>query len=249
MRIIKFNESLSKREIDDLLLDLKDSGYEIESDIFGGFVTITGKIFETDRIQFMKDVIELNSRMVSIGYEYLNDKLHVYMGKLNGDHYCQFMLKFKDLEVSANKDVNSFEEFKQYVEKVLDLNFYEWDSEVYIPDLDDNREYQRTIPLLKLDVNKTPSESGNIPAGFTIGFEKGSLNNFISTYRKELSEIVMTEDEYCSVNLWCVREDERLKYQDPELIKRAKSKQFKFDKKGIEVIEKCIEIFRSLKKS
>ena len=55
MRIIKFNESLSKQEIDDLLLDLKDAGYEMESDVFQGFIRIKGKIFETDRIQFMKD--------------------------------------------------------------------------------------------------------------------------------------------------------------------------------------------------
>jgi hypothetical protein len=246
MRIIKFNESLSKREIDDLLLDLKDSGYEIESDIFGGFVTITGKIFETDRIQFMKDIIELNNRMISIGYEYLNDKLHVYMGKLDGNHYCQFMLKFKDQEVSINKDVNSFEEFKEYLEKVLDLNFYEWDTEVYIPDLENNQEYQRTSPLLKLDINKTSSTSGNIPAGFTIGFEKGSIDDIsISTYRKSISELVMTNDEYYAVNLWSVPDSEKEKYQDLELVKRAKSKQFKFDKRGIEAVEKCIEFFRS----
>ena len=46
MRIIKFNESLSKQEIDDLLLDLKDVGYEIDSDVFQGFIRIKGKIFE-----------------------------------------------------------------------------------------------------------------------------------------------------------------------------------------------------------
>ena len=117
MRIIKFNESLSKQEIDDLLLDLKDVGYEIDSDVFQGFIRIKGKIFETDRIQFMKDIIELNNRMVSIGYEYLNDNLNVYMGKIDGKHYCEFTLKFRDNEVSTNKDVKSFEEFKEYSER------------------------------------------------------------------------------------------------------------------------------------
>jgi len=245
MRIIKFNESLSKQEIDDLLLDLKDSGYEVDSDIFQGFITITGKIFEPyDRIQFMKDIIELNNRMVSIGYEYLNDKLDIHMGKINAKHYCQFMLKFRDNEISVNKDVNSFEEFKNYVEKALGLHFYEWDTEVYIPDLDDNQEYQRTSPLLKLDVHG--EQQGSIPAGFTITFEKGSIDDIsISTYRKRLSEIVMTDDEWCAVNLWSVRDDEKSKYKDPDLIKSAESKQFKFDKKGIEAIEKCIEVFRS----
>jgi len=240
MRIIKFNESLSQEEINDLLLDLKDNGYEIESTIFGGFVNITGKIpsVEIDRIKFLKDIIDLNTRISSIGYEPINDILHVYMGRLNGQHYCQFMLKFKDNETSANKDVNSFEEFKEYVEKALSLEFYEWDTEVYIPDLE-NR------PRLKLDINKTISSSGNIPAGFTIGFERGSLNDIENSIdRKELSELVMTDDEYYSVNLWSVPEREKENYSDPELIKRARSKQFKFDKRGIEAVEKCLQAFK-----
>jgi hypothetical protein len=240
MRIIKFNESLSKEEIDDILLDLKDDGYEIESTIFGGFVNITGKIpsVEIDRIKFLKDIIDLNTRISSIGYEPINDILHVYMGRLNGQPYCQFMLKFKDNETSANKDVNSFEEFKEYVEKALSLEFYEWDTEVYIPDLE-NR------PRLKLDINKTISSSGNIPAGFTIGFERGSLNDIENSIdRKELSELVMTDDEYYSVNLWSVPEREKENYSDPELIKRARSKQFKFDKRGIEAVEKCLQAFK-----
>ena len=240
MRIIKFNESLSQEEINDLLLDLKDDGYEIESTIFGGFVNITGKIpsVEIDRIKFLKDIIDLNTRISSIGYEPINDILHVYMGRLNGQHYCQFMLKFKDNETSANKDVNSFEEFKEYVEKALSLEFYEWDTEVYIPDLE-NR------PRLKLDINKTISSSGNIPAGFTIGFERGSLNDIENSIdRKELSELVMTDDEYYSVNLWSVPEREKENYSDPELIKRARSKQFKFDKRGIEAVERCLKVFK-----
>ena len=238
MRIIKFNESLSQEEINDLLLDLKDDGYEIESTIFGGFVNITGKIFETDRIQFMKDVIELNTRMISIGYESINDKLHVSMSKQDGNHYCHFQLKFKDNETSSNKDVNSFEEFKEYLEKALSLKFYEWDTEVYIPELDHSAKV-----LLKLDINKTVSASGNIPAGFSIVFEKGSLDDINTDIdRKSLSELVMTDDEYKSVNLWFERDKE--KYSDPELIKRARSKQFLFDKKGIEAVERCLQAFK-----
>lgn len=242
MRIIKFNESLSQLEINDLLFDLKDNGYEIKSTIFNEFVNITGKIFETDRIQFLKDVIELNTRMISIGYESINDKLHVYMGKLNSQHYCQFQLKFKDKEVSSNKDVNSFEEFKEYLEKGLGLQFYEFDSEVYIPDLDDSQDYQNSGALLKLDIDQGDH---SIQAGFTIGFEKGSLNGINSeSDQKELSRLIMTHDEYYSVNLWSVPEREKENYSDPELIKRARSKQFLFDKRGVEAVEKCLQAFK-----
>jgi hypothetical protein len=54
----------------------------------------------------------------------------------------------------------------------------------------------------------------------------------------------MTDDEYYSVNLWCVPESEKENYSDPELIKRARSKQFKFDKTGIESIERCLQAFK-----
>lgn len=231
MRIIKFNESLSKEEIDDLLLDLKDSGYEVESNIYGGFINITGKILEPDRIQFMKDVIELNNRMISIGYEYLNDNFWIFMTKENGNLYCKFTLKFKDKEVTTNKDVNSFEEFKEYVEKVLDLKFYEWDTEVYIPDL----EVSRTPVSIKLDINK---EKGK----FFIVFEKGGLSNIQSNI--DISDVVMTNEEWLAVNLWSAIESEKERLLEPELQKRAKSKVFGFDKKGIEAVEKCINAIK-----
>jgi hypothetical protein len=249
MRIIKFNESVDKEEIDELLYDFKDAGYEIESDIFEGVINITGKInSDIDRIEFLKEVINLNSRIISLGYESINEKLHVYTGMVNNISECKFMLRFKDTEAKANKDVNSFEEFKTYLEKHLDLNFYEWDTEVYIPDLDDNNSgYQKSKILLKLDVNKTSSSTDNwnlIPPGFTIGFEKGGLGDINTQYQKELSELVMTDDEYYSVNLWSVPEKEKENYSDPELIKRARSKQFQFDKKGIEAVEKCLQAFK-----
>jgi hypothetical protein len=246
MKVLKFNESLSKQEIDDILLEFKDSGYEIESDIYQGFVRITGKIFETDRIQFMKDVIELNNRIVSVGYESINDSLHVNMGKLSGQHFCQFVLKFRDTEASVNKDVKSFEEFKEYVEKALGLKFYEWDTEVYVPDLENNQGYRSTPLILKLDVNK--EQQGSIQPGFTILFEKGSLDDFISTHKKELSKIVMTSEEWATVNLWTVRDEEKSTYQDPDLVKSAKSKQFQFNKEGIEAIETCVNIFKSFRR-
>jgi hypothetical protein len=245
MKVLKFNESLSKQEIDDILLEFKDSGYEIESEIYQGFLRIKGKIFETDRIQFMKDVIELNNRIVSVGYESINDDLHVYMGKLTGQHYCQFKLTFKDNEVSINKDVKSFEEFKEYVEKALGLKFYEWDTEVYVPDLENNQGYRGAPVILKLDVNK--EQQGSIPPGFTIIFEKGSLDDFRYTHIKELSKVVMTDEEWAAVNPWTIRDEEKSKYQDPDLVKSAKSKQFQFDQKGIEAIETCVNIFKSFR--
>ena len=226
MRIIKFNESVSKEEIDDLLLDFKDNGYEIESDIFEGVINITGKTNDNiDRIEFLKEVINLNSRVISLGYESVNEKLHVYTGYVNDKPECRFILRFKDRESKPNKDVKSFEEFKNYLEKHLDLQFYEWDTEVFIPDL----EVRRTDISLKLDVDK---EKGQ----FLIVFEKGQLSDLQS----DISDVVMTGEEWQAVNLWSALDSEKERYLEPELHKRAKSKIFGFDKRGIEAVEKCV---------
>jgi len=228
MRIIKFNESVSKEEIDDILLDFKDNGYEIESDIFEGVINITGKTNDNiDRIEFLKDVINLNSRIISLGYESINEKLHVYTGYINQNPECRFMLRFKDVESKPNKDVNSFEEFKNYLEKHLDLQFYEWDTEVFIPDL----EVRRTDISIKLDVDKEKRQ-------FLIVFEKGQLSYLQSGI--DISDVVMTGEEWQAVNLWSALDSEKERYLEPELQKRAKSKIFGFDKRGIEAVEKCV---------
>ena len=237
MRIKKFFESNTINDINDFLVDFKDEGFEVESEYFQGKVIISAKhTGELNRVEFLENILNLISRIESIGYKSINDKLNVYTGNVDGKPSCSFKLRFEEPNVDLDKNVNSFEGFKNYLEKGLDLEFYEWDTEVYIPDL-------KNRPRLKLNINK--EQQGSIPSGFTIGFEKGSLNDIEKSIdRKELSELVMTDDEYYSVNLWCVPESEKENYSDPELIKRARSKQFKFDKTGIESIERCLQAFK-----
>jgi len=237
MRIRKFFESNTIDEVNDFLLDFKDEGFEVDSEYFQGKVIVSAKYTgELNRVEFLENILNLISRIESVGYKSINDKLHVYTGDVDGKPRCSFKLRFEEPNVDLNKNVNSFEEFKTYLEKGLDLEFYEWDTEVYIPDLENK-------PRLKLDINK--EQTNSIPAGFTIGFERGSLNDIENSVdRKSLSELIMTDDEYYSVNLWSVPEREKENYSDPELIKRARSKQFRFDKRGIEAVEKCLQAFK-----
>jgi hypothetical protein len=146
---------------------------------------------------------------------------------------CRFSIKYKDLNSSSpNKNVESFEDFKKYVEKHLDLTFYEFDTEVYIPDL----ETHRTGVQLKLDVD---TETQN---RFVIVFQRGGHNDIQSGI--DISDVVMTDDEWAAVNLWSIRESDKERYMQPELQKSAKSKVFGFDKRGIEAIEKCIDALK-----
>lgn len=239
MRLLKFYESVNKEEIEDLLLDFKDQGYEkIDCDIYEGIVTISGVIRgDINRVDFLKDVIELNSRVISLGYIPMNDQFHVYTGTESRRSRCSFMLKFKDAEVKPNKDVKSFEEFKKYVEKYLNLIFYEFDTEVFIPDLSSSSEYREESVILKLDIDKSSSEPR-----FLIVFEKGQIADLNS--KIDISDVVMTGEEWAAINLWSIPESDKERFLEPELQKSAKSKVFGFNKRGIEAIEKCIEAIK-----
>jgi hypothetical protein len=239
MKLLKFYESVNKEEIEDLLLDFKDQGYEkIECDIYEGVVTISGLIRENvNKVDFLKDVIELNNRVILLGYTSLNEHFHVYTGTENRGPRCSFMLKFKDQDVNPNKDVKSFEEFKTYLEKHLNLQFYEFDSEVFIPDLDSflkGRGREEDV-IIKLDVDREQNK-------FIIIFEKGELDDIHSSI--DISDVVMTDDEWAAANLWSIPNSDRERFLEPELQKRSKSKVFSFDKRGIEAVEKCIEAVR-----
>ena len=69
-------------------------------------------------------------------------------------------------------------------------------------------------------------------------FEKGQLIDLQSDI--DISDVVMTGEEWQAVNLWSVLDSEKERYLEPELQKRAKSKLFGFDKRGIEAVEKCV---------
>lgn len=229
MRIKKFYESNTIDEINDFLIDLKDDGFEIDSEYFQGKLIIGGKFTgELNRIEFLENILNLVSRIESEGFKSINEKLHVYTGDVDGKPRCSFKLRFEEPQITLNKDINSFEEFKEYLEKGLDLEFYEWDTEVYIPNLDAEEK-------LKLDVDR---EKGT----FVIVLEKGNLNQIQTNI--DLSDVVLTDDEWAALNLWSIPNSEKERFSDSELQKSAKSKEFGFNKQGIEAVEKCLNAFK-----
>jgi hypothetical protein len=228
MRIKKFHESSKYVDIEDMLLDFKDNGFEIKTEYVKNLIIIKGKIFQNiNRLEFLQDIVDIVKRIESIGYSPIYDELHVYTGVLDGKPLCNFTLRFKDTDIEINKDVKSFDEFKEYVEKILNLNFYEFDTEVLIPD-------QRAEINLQLDVNKEKNM-------FLIFFQRGSIDDISLEYQKEISDLVVTNDEWAALNLWSIPDRDKEKYTKKDIVKSAESKVFRFDKKGIEAIEKCIK--------
>lgn len=228
MRIKKFHESSKYVDIEDMLLDFKDNGFEIKTEYVKNLIIIKGKIFQNiNRLEFLQDIVDIVKRIESIGYSPIYDELHVYTGFLDGKPLCNFTLRFKDTDIEINKDVKSFDEFKEYVEKILNLNFYEFDTEVLIPD-------QRAEINLQLDVDKEKNM-------FLIFFQRGSIDDISLEYQKEISDLVVTNDEWAALNLWSIPDRDKEKYTKKDIVKSAESKVFRFDKKGIEAIEKCIK--------
>lgn len=229
MKIRKFFESNTIDDINDFLIDFKDEGFEVDSEYFQGKVLISGKFTgELNRIEFLENILNLVSRIESEGYKSINDKLHIYTGDVDGKPRCSFKLRFEEPQITLNKDINSFEEFKEYLEKGLDLEFYEWDTEVYIPNLDAEEK-------LMLDVDK---EEGT----FVIVLRKGNLNQIQTNI--DLSDVVLNDDEWAALNLWSIPNSDKERFLDSDLQKRAKSKVFGFDKQGIEAVEKCLQAFK-----
>jgi hypothetical protein len=229
MKIRKFFESNTIDDINDFLIDFKDEGFEVNSEYFQGKVIVSAKYTgELNRVEFLENILNLISRIESIGYKSINDKLHVYTGDVDGKPRCSFKLRFEEPNITLNKDVDSFEEFKQYLEKGLDLKFYEWDTEVYIPNLDAEER-------LKLDIDK---EKGT----FVIVLEKGNLSQIQTNI--DLSDVVLSDDEWAALNLWSIPDSDKERFLEPELQKSAKSKEFGFNKQGIEAVEKCLNTFK-----
>ena len=229
MKIRKFFESNTIDDINDFLIDFKDEGFEVNSEYFQGKVIVSAKYTgELNRVEFLENILNLISRIESIGYKSINDKLHVYTGDVDGKPRCSFKLRFEEPNITLNKDVDSFEEFKQYLEKGLDLKFYEWDTEVYIPNLDAEER-------LKLDIDK---EKGT----FVIVLEKGNLSQIQTNI--DLSDVVLSDDEWVALNLWSIPDSDKERFLEPELQKSAKSKEFGFNKQGIEAVEKCLNAFK-----
>ena len=104
MKIRKFFESNTIDDINDFLIDFKDEGFEVNSEYFlvngQGNVIVSAKYTgELNRVEFLENILNLISRIESIGYKSINDKLHVYTGDVDGKPRCSFKMRFEEPNV------------------------------------------------------------------------------------------------------------------------------------------------------
>jgi hypothetical protein len=99
MIIKKFDESSKYDDIEEIILDFKDDGFEVKTIYLKNLIVIKGHTFQKmNKLEFLQNIINTVKRIKSIGYVPIYDDLNVHTGFLDGKPICNFTLRFNDLE-------------------------------------------------------------------------------------------------------------------------------------------------------
>jgi hypothetical protein len=260
MRIKRFNESLEDLEdIKDLILDFEDeTDFKFELKHSANFINLIGKTksLEYNKLEFIKKVYQLCESVKSFGYKNI-DKGNVIC-LLPGK--CEIQLQFVD-EIDEEvkiPEINSLEEFKEFFENSLKLIFYEWNTELYLPNND---------PKNDLQISLSPDQEEFHIYNDSMNYSDGNPNINWAAFKKEdsdfLESILIDINELNAHKNYDKNGKLAVKYEwaklydnegndlPPEEVKKLQksfnSKVFKFDKKGAEVILKLYNILKDIK--
>lgn len=256
MRIKRFIESLDENsdsiELKNLLVDFYDrTDFEIKMTISNNFIILNGysSKIEVEKIEFFRLIDSLISSVKSLGYKVLDNYTEIIIKSGRFELGLQFVDELSQ-EIKV-PDINSFSEFKKFISATLGLIFYEFDSELYIPDNLTNGE----------DLLIEISDNGEY---FIISGPSSDINwGILSSETKSFLEpLIISDDEYYA-NMNYNENGEKIrglkKILDEDgnevskekiklLQKSYKEKLFKFDKSGAELIIKIYNLMKSKKK-
>lgn len=237
-KILESADSDIVLDIKDILMDLKDAGFEIEVSEFQGTYKVvlimpdnlTSKL---DMMECIKDLSVADERIKDLGMSY-----DAGVTEIN-KHKAEIRLMYKVEGTIANKDIHGWKEFKSYCEKVLGIEG--------IQGADTFDLYFR-INVVDKDAGwpRLPDDM----AGWSIGIEGIEPNTFTAAfpgYEDFIKKLLSRQINYDLV--WHVvdgrnfvgRTGEPLDAAKLEEIKK-KHNPMKFDKEGIEAIETLVEM-------
>ena len=237
-KILESADSDIVLDIRDILMDLKDAGFEIEVSEFQGTYKVvlimpdnlTSKL---DMMECIKDLSVADERIKDLGMSY-----DAGVTEIN-KHKAEIRLMYKVEGTVANKDIHGWKEFKSYCEKVLGIEG--------IQGADTFDLYFR-INVVDKDAGwpRLPDDM----AGWSIGIEGIEPNTFAAAfpgYEDFIKKLLSRQINYDLV--WHVvdgrnfvgRTGEPLDAAKLEEIKK-KHNPMKFDKEGIEAIETLVEM-------
>jgi hypothetical protein len=235
-KILEAVESDIVLDIRDILMDLKDAGFEIEVSEFQGTYKVvlimpdnlTSKL---DMMECIKDLSVADERIKDLGMSY--DTGVTEINKFR----AEIRLMYKVGGTVANKDIHGWKEFKSYCEKVLGIEGIEGAD---------------TFDLY-FRINVVDKDSGwpGVPddkAGWSIGIEGIDPNTFVAAfpgYEDFIKKLLSRQINYNLVWHLCSDEGDRNHYiSDPAKLEESKKghNPMKFDKEGIEAVETLLEM-------
>ena len=233
-KILESADSDIVLDIRDILMDLKDAGFEIEVSEFQGTYTIvlimpdnlTSKL---DMMECIKDLSVADERIKDLGMSYDAGVTEINKYK------AEIRLMYKVAGTVANKDVHGWKEFKSYCEKVLGIEGMEGRDPLYFR------------------INVVDKDSGwpTLPddkAGWSIEVDEDERDRFVAAfpgYEDFLKKLLSRQIDYNLVWHLCSDEGDRHHYiPDTVKLEEAKKKHnpMKFDKEGIEAVETLLEM-------
>jgi hypothetical protein len=223
-------------DIKDILMDLKDAGFEIEVTEFQGTYKVVlimpdNLTSNLDMMECIKDLVVVDERIKDLGMSY-----DAGVTEIN-KHRAEIRLMYKVGGTVANKDIHGWKEFKAYCEKVLGIDGIEgadtFDSYFRINVVDKDNGW----PGLPDD-----------KAGWSIDIDDIGPNTFAAAfpgYEDFLKKLLSRQINYNLV--WHLVSDEGDRHHyisDPFKLEEVKKKHnpMKFDKEGIEAVETLLEM-------
>lgn len=244
-KILESAQSEEVLDIKDILMEFKDSGFDVKiEEAHGTYIielsakgTAEAPAAKADMMQIIEMVSVADGRIKDLGMGHDAGEIKI-SGNSNSSN-ALIKLQYRKEGFAANKDVHGWKEFKAYCQKVLGVEGIEGDREgIYF----------------RLNVVDKDNGWPRLPddmAGWSVelGFQ-GDKANFISQFPGYESFLKKLLDRQISYKLiWHMGSNEGDKQNhisDPAKLEEAKKAHnpMKFDKEGIEAVETLVEMAR-----
>ena len=241
-KIVESLESEDVLDIKDILMEFKDSGFDIRIDESHGTYTVKLSAIGTeespaakaDMMSIMEMLSVANGRIADLGMRY--DGGSVRMSGSSSSSNATIKLQYRKEEFSASKDVHGWKEFKGYCEKVLGIDGLQGVDDHYF-----------RINVVDKD-NGWPSLPDDM-AGWSIDiYEEEDEAAFVAKfpgYESFMKKLLNRQISYNLVWHLVSEEGDRHHYiSDPAKLDAAKKAHnpMKFDREGIEAVETLLEM-------
>ena len=245
-KILESLESEDVLDIKDILIEFKDSGFDVKIDESHGTYVVRleakgtpeAPAAKADMMSIMEMLSVANGRIADLGMRY--DGGSINMSGSSSSSNAAIKLQYRKEEFSASKDVHGWKEFKGYCEKVLGIDGMQGTQQsVYF-----------RINVVDKD-NGWPGLTDDM-AGWSIDVEEEDKAAFLAQfpgYEAILNKLLSRQISYTLVWHLVSEEGDRHHLADQFISDAAKldaakkaHNPMKFDREGIEAVETLVEM-------